>query len=231
MLAYKMKRRRSRRFMTRPRKRRRLGFRFRSRFRGSRMKVLMQSHRAVEKKNFDFSFTKTLDVNSSDVVHLTAIGQGTLPTERIGAKIALQSIAFRLSMKMTPTSTDTHDDVRVAIVFDRQQVSSTNPTTAMIWANGTDPLSFINTANFGRFGIIWTKLTQLTQPTLGSGAGNYARLYQGFIKFKKPVTIRYSGAAATAISKNGLYWAGMSNGVDTLGDAVFFTYRLRYTDA
>ncbi len=186
-----------------------------------------------ELKLHDQNLNSTFHAAGSSGIHFTNILQGLDNINRIGDKICVKSIAFRITMKQHILSTQTHDQVRCAFIVDRQQTAdAASLVMANVYVEEFNPLSFLSQNSFGRYGVLWTRTYFLSgsNPAVTNGQGNSGRLIKGILKFKKPLCIRYNGPNSNDIQKNGLHWVVQSTGQTGFQTAVDVKIRVRFFD-
>lgn len=217
------------RYMARKRKSYRGRARFgRRRFKRRRGRMRSRYRIFSEKKLHNENVTFLPGVDSATAHHMTGIAQGVDNINRIGDKIAVTSISWRISMKMDTGSSNSHDEVRLAWVVDRQQQAGASPAVSSIYENAFNPLGYLSPNSFGRFGILWSRTFLLTAKS--QNQGNSARIVRGTLKFKKPLEIRYHGPLIGNIQKNGLYFVVQSNAQAMFYTSIVTKMRIRFTD-
>jgi len=164
--------RRRRRF-TRFRRRRRGGFRGRSRFtRLSRAVRFINKRMTTEVKKFDVNVADATVDAGGVVFPITAIAQGDTSANREGNQIRIKYITC-LGTAAPGTVT-----LRLVLVQDTQMTPATAPTIAQIF-EGTDPRTLMNrqSATAGRFNIIWDRLFT-TYPGNATEPSSYSQVFR-----------------------------------------------------
>jgi hypothetical protein len=143
-----------RRRSTRFRRRRRGGFRGRSRFtRLARSVRFINKRLTTEVKKHDVNtLDATLDI-AGTVFNLSSIAQGDTSSTREGNQIRAKY------MNCMGTVTTSAYTVRLVVVQDLQMTPATPPTVAQIFESA-DPRTLMNrqSATAGRFNIVWDRL-------------------------------------------------------------------------
>lgn len=157
------------------------------------------------------------------------IAQGTSQTTRVGNKITPKMIVWRLrfynSLQNDPRA------ITMIVFRDRQQVGDSAPSPSDLISPATigttaAPHALLNTANVGRFKILFRRTWTLEDKDSGKSSVVSIRTLRS-----APVTIRFNGGNTTDIEGNGLYCLWISDG-DPAADAVLMTGEIRmwYTD-
>lgn len=97
--------------------------------------------------------------------------------------------------------------VRISLVMDTQQIADTAPGYSDIY-DGINIRDGVNDNTKNRFRILWSKAI-LLHPNI-TGVSVARKVYK-YKRFNKPIVVRYNGANATDIQRNGLYLCLLSN--------------------
>lgn len=147
------------------------------------------------------------DVTGSDAINntwhiypLTNIAMTSSYSTRTGNSILVKSLMRRIRVSRSSDAAST--TVRMVLLQDKQQISDTSPAAADVFEVPADIDTLLHRNNVGRFTILADKTVVLTADTPVYHAEKYRRIQQH---------VRYNGAAATDIQKNGLYFLIMSD--------------------
>lgn len=155
------------------------------------------------------------------------VGQGTSPTNRIGRKITLVSIAwrFRIGIINTLSPSETSDTFRVILYLDKQTNGAAPIVTDILTTN--DYQSFNNLVNKGRFRTLMDRTYNMNAAAGVDRFGDHAT-NDAFYK-KCNIPVEYDGVTGTLVELK-------SNNIGVLvltagGHCDFAsTLRIRYTD-
>lgn len=157
------------------------------------LKGLVNSERMYVDNSLNFFSAKT------NVVSCQQLVIGDLSGQRTGNSVLARSLYIRGYININPAVT-LSTRVSVVLVQDKQQVSDTYPTVTDVFTS-TDPEAQIKVGASnnvgGRFKILWRKNYTLIPgqyPTIN--IDKYFKLYSH---------IKYNGAAASDLQKNGYY--------------------------
>lgn len=134
------------------------------------------------------------------------IAQGDDEDERIGNVITATGFSYKGTLYNNGSATN-GTMVRIILFQDYQQVSDIEPDYDDVFQSNTID-SELNLTNKGRFKILWSSLFTIN---MGFSGQVVKRYIQKWIKFKRPIKIRYNGTAGTDIQKNGLYLTMISD--------------------
>ena len=211
----------------------------------------------VEKKYFDFTTethtntdgTWQLLGTSADATNYTiaSIPQGTTPSSRIGRKICIEKINFKVVASMdsienegidvTATYAKNHDEIRMALVLDKSWTGSTTEAALDELWNSDDIFTYRNLDNNTRFEVLWDK-TLVMQRTgfveQESGEGLRISFMQAqhpvvSASVKKEIELYYNNTtgASTELTCANLYFVSASR--NGLAKALAYG-RIRYFD-
>lgn len=160
----------------------------------SYLKGLVNSERFVHQRSL--SFTPS---DSGDIYPLSDIAQGDAQVNRTGNSILARSLMIRGDMTINASITQTV--VRIMIIQDKQQVGDQIPTVANILESSFISTQFAPHAplerdTLGRFKVLKSRVYTLSDQRPNSS-------FSFFINMRQH--IRYNGALASDIQKNGLY--------------------------
>lgn len=131
----------------------------------------------------------------SSITNITAIPQGDGNGQRTGNSILCRSIYIKGFLQIN-SSVSVNTRLTLVLVRDLQQISDNAPSITDIFTT-IQPETLVNTANAGRFKIMWRQTYNLIpnqRPVLN--ISKYIKTYQH---------VRYNGSAATDVQKNGMY--------------------------
>lgn len=168
----------------------------------------------------DFTLNDTPSSTGS-INHMSNIAQSDASTGRTGNSIFAKWLSVRYLVNVNASATVT--GLRIMIVMDRQQVGDTTPTIANVLDTAATNayLAFLNPDTKGRFSVLYDKIETLNITN--------QRAITRRVNIKLDKHIRFNGANATDIQKNGIYIIGLSNeATNTPGMAV--EARLAYHD-
>ncbi len=136
--------------------------------------------------------------------------ENTTPSGRIGRKIVVKSVAFRLHIVFPEAATPLHDLVRIIVLIDKQ-CNGAQPVVADILQTATTATSFYNLENSGRFEILFNKYFNMFAR---SGAGNSTagvntfgddeKFVKGYFKLNLPIQYNAATGAITEIRSNNI---------------------------
>lgn len=183
-----------------------------------------------DRDNDDVVISNTGDVSGS----LIGIPQGVGDKERIGRKIIIRSIDWRVSFELSTTGTTsgTTDQVRILLILDRQ-CNGAAPTVLDILET-TDYLSFYNLANSMRFTVLVDKTFVLNATAAGGdGVGNFdgavvGRSFKTHLKCAFPIEYDLVTGAIAGIRSNNLISMYISKSANAGLESKF---RFRYSDS
>lgn len=196
-----------------------------------------------EYKFIDTGIAGTIDSTTGVVVSLVASAQGNGISDRLGDSITIRSLGLRLfTQHPTATGAPISQAVRLMLVYDTGLTAAgTLPTIAggvgSITASN-NPASYKDIANNtgGRFRVIWDKYAYIKQIANGVAAGSTA--VNGFavtkyFRFRKPITVHFTGAGGGTWAKNSIFFVGYSNIANLASGAagVNGISRVRFTDS
>lgn len=170
-----------------------------------------------EMYKFDFAQTDT-PANTGLITHITGMAQGDTDSSRSGNSIYVRGLLLRYTSTINASATNTF--VRVMVVRDNQQVGDNVPTVANVLDSLT-VISPLNNETVGRFSVIYDKVHTLQ---VANNTAGYVKQY-----FKMNSHVRYNGAGASDIQKNGLYVLTLSSEA-TNTPSVAWQTRLFYRD-
>lgn len=164
---------------------------------------------------------------------LDGIAPGAGASQRIGMKIMIRSLEFRLRSYATP-ATGTDQLHRIVIFLDRQANAATPGATAALTAaavlSSASELGMRNLAQRHRFKILYDK-TKVLNATGEPFSDQFLKVY---MKFRRPIVVEYNaGTAGTIadIASNALYvmYYG-SNVAGATAGTISGILRIRYSD-
>lgn len=126
--------------------------------------------KAPERKHYDTVFNNSVTSGGIAVWPLLNLGQGTTKNQRIGADIKLKSLKFRLTI----TSADVYNDIRIMLVKMRYTTLPAADIVAEILADPTDSFhSFYNVSPDLKYSVLMDKRVQMAG-RLGNHSGGAA---------------------------------------------------------
>lgn len=185
-----------------------------------------------ELKIIDTEDVATGFLSAGAVTLLNGVAQGTDYTNRIGRKILLKSLLFRMSiLPSSGASATTGDVVRVLIVYDCQTNAAAPAVTDIITAASyNNPM---NLNNRDRFKIIADKFISMGASTYAAGAltdgSPTAKQFKIYKKFNMEEIFGNTGATVGSISTGGIFVLTISLGNQLTN--YDFSSRIRFTDA
>lgn len=210
------------------------------------MKMSARVRRALvpaEKKYVD---TESNFVGASGTVYAQCLSlseQGADATTRIGNKIMVDSIGFK--MEVIPNGKDDLSTaessaaiLRLVVVIDKQANGST-PAWGDIFVDNDNMTDWRNLEQTSRFRILYDKVhvmpLQLGDSATADSASAYGvwRMIRFNHKFKKPLLIQYDGTAspptAGQIRKNSIWLFSVCTNINDVPQE--YQARMRFTDA
>ncbi len=144
---------------------------------------------------------------------LTIIPQGDDQDEREGRKISVTGVATHIHAFLAAGTTEvSHDHLIICLVLDTQ-VNGATPTALDYVVANTNDLTFRNLSNSQRFKTLWRRDFDLNHTAAGGNGTAIETVSNAvnqtvFYKFKKPLTITYSGTAGSTAQteSNGLFF-------------------------
>lgn len=186
--------------------------------------------RRGELKYVDYTNTGTSFLDTGNIFLINGLQPGTGASQRIGKKVIMRSLLFRVSIAANvPGTIVFQGNVRVLIVYDKQ-TNATAPTVASILET-TSGVSPMNMDNRDRFVVLMNKTVPIDQ-----SGGHQSGQMKFYKKLFLPVIFN-NGAAGTVaditsgsvymvfISEQGLVAPSTNNPLGT-----WYT-RIRYDDA
>lgn len=151
--------------------------------------------------------------------------QGTAPTEHIGRRVQVTSIAYKWTGSLA-TTTAGASPLRMVLIYDRQPNAAAATTTTIF--NTNDIATFTNLANSSRFTILADEFVE----AVGTG-GPGAWAIKGYRKLNLQTEFNETNGGTIADITTGSYLAAFwQNGnLITASPTNLFSCRLRYTDA
>jgi len=194
---------------------------FRGRRRGRRTaySVAKRALRAVRSVRPELQYLYTNEGSSLTpgtaglTYHTTALAQGSGDSERKAAMIMAKSL--QLNLAMVKNASATTDFVRVVIYQDKQQIADTSSGPSFTY------LSPITPTDKMRYRILYDRMFALSDSTVS----RHLKIVKRINAF-----VRYNGANATDIQKNGVYVPIVSQDNTDKADCEL-NWRLTYTDA
>lgn len=168
----------------------------------------------TETKAINNSSSVTVNDTTGQVLHMTAIAEGTASNQRSGRFIRSRYITSRLHLKMHASATQTL--VRVVIIISSDENA---PTTSSFFTS-QNALSTINLLYSDRYRIIYDNLVNLDtyNPTAALNI------------FRKPrQRIKFNGTASTDY-ENGQMWMLLLSNEATNTPTVAYYNRFSYND-
>lgn len=141
--------------------------------------------------------TTTTPNGTATVLHITAIDQGDLDSNRTGFSILAKNLFIKFFVGRNPSATSTI--LRLVVVQDKQQIGDTSPGYSDVFTS-TSTLSQYNNATSGRFTILHDRTIVLDAVSNSTMYYTYKHSFAG-----KSNHIRFNGAAGSDIQKNGIY--------------------------
>ena len=173
----------------------------------------------VNSERFKHDVTGTFSVNNAwSVTPLNQIPQGDGKESRTGNSVLQKSLMRRI--RVTKHTSATHTVFRYLIVLDRQQVADSNPSGANVFELNNNIDSLLSRDTCGRFKIMVDRTITLNEDRPIYHVEKYHRLHSH---------VRFNGAAATDIQKNGIYFLIMSDQA-TYTPTFDYYFRLSYHD-
>lgn len=148
-----------------------------------------------------------LNAGTLSIAWVNGTVQGTGTTQRIGNKIRMTMVQYRLSVAATATElsaanyANATDNVRVALVYDKQS-NGANPTVSQIWTTAAgvfDPFASRNLDYIDRYAVLADDVINLN--AIRSGA----ELVERYLKVDLPVRYDASAGAVTDVETGGLF--------------------------
>lgn len=180
----------------------------------------------VEKKNFDFISTVTVVAAQTTAV-ITSIfipDQGTSPTDHVGRRVNVKSLAWKWQGSMAATSAGA-SPLRMVILFDKQPNAALATATTMF--NQDNISTFTQLANSQRFIVLADKII----PSVGTG-GPQGWSRKGFIKLNLQTEFNEANGGTVADITTGNYivvfW--QNGNIITASPTNVFTSRFRFSD-
>lgn len=158
------------------------------------------------------------------------MSQGNTSITRIGNRVLMKSMWFRGCYKVPTQSSQSSDQVMMALVLDRQ-CNGAFPAYGDVFGS-SNWLSFPLTNNEKRFKILYSNLFSMNA-NLITGVPNFEcspYICEFYKKFKKPIEIRYNANNGTVADINGncLFWTAISkHGLAVIEDGA---WRIRFID-
>jgi len=172
-------------------------------------------------------------VNTAGTMNLlNGIAPGTSASQRVGMRVAIQSLELRLSLTMVADCPSQFN--RYLVILDRQPNSAAPAALTAFLTPGTY-MGCRNLENRKRFKTLLDKCY-----VLGGTAANFAtepnKVYEHiYLKYKKPIIEEFnSGVAGTVadIATNSIYFVSVGDVAAGATDSDFsLLCRMRYTDA
>lgn len=178
-----------------------------------------------EKKILDTAVAKVLVSGVAQYQSCVLCQQGTSKTTRIGNKICLQSVAWRMTASYGATET-LGLKIRFMLVLDRRPEGQQATSTEVLEA--TTSYSLYNTAenNYGRFQILCDKVLCMHAANTGQ-----FRFFKGFHNLRgQKVMYDANVGDITDVQRNNLFVLVFSEDNDQ-NASVFGQVRVRFTDA
>lgn len=162
---------------------------------------------------------------------LNGMVMGTTASTRIGMRISITSIEYRIKL-FTTAATGIEQNIRGLLVLDRQPngVAPVAITEILEAANIASPR---NLANRKRYKIIKDFFYNMGATSVATGATT-SRVVKKYIKFLKPIRTDYNlgnAGSIADISTNALYWINYGDagpGNTDVGSSAYV--RIRFTD-
>ena len=150
---------------------------------------------------------------AGDGVALSALAQGDGIQDRSGNSVLAKKVYIRASLQLHASAT--RSAFRVAIVRDEQQVGDSTPPYEQCFSPGGGVLSALNSANIGRFSILYDRTYVVDSDTPLK-----------MVEVTVPLNhhLRFNGGASTDIQKGGVYMLVCSSEAT---NCPTFTYRAR----
>jgi len=196
---------------------------------------LVPSYQGYQPRSFSRGEWKYLDTTISvaadttgNMTLLNGMVPGNSASQRVGMKIDIRSIEYRLVARATAT-TGLDQGHRLLFLLDRQ-CNGVAPAALTDFLTVGNYQGMRNLAQRKRFKVLKDYYLALN----ASGeAGSHRNIYK-YMKFRRPITTEYNaGTAGTIadISTNSLYFISIGNNVagTTAGQVVGYV-RIRYTD-
>lgn len=183
--------------------------------------VIKVIKRQAEKMNIDTGENNVESVNTGTVTHCTAIAQGDADPGRTGNQIEVTSVYVRVKVYHSGAAPAAAQFIRFALVVDRQQVADSPPTVANIW-NGAAMIQPLQDQSLGRYQILLDEVIPITVESPG--------FFKKYIDFKKPIKVRFNGAASSDIQKNGFYFVHFSESATPDAPKLSWFVRTKATD-
>lgn len=171
------------------------------------------------KLDFDLGSLFSAITTTGQVIHLSAIPIGDGESERTGNSIYLRSINCH-AMVYVNSAGSTGQTVRLSLICDKQQRSDTTPSYGDIYSAQT-PFSHLNIGHVGKYSVMWSRTFTLSQETLESKNVSFNKALR--------LHIRFNGAAASDIQKNGIYMTAVSTSA-TNAPTIQGSVRMSYHD-
>lgn len=182
----------------------------------------MKSNQEKNHEDFNVVFPD-IDV-AGDVLDVTAIAQGDANDQRVGLKMQAKNLGVRLIASGIVNALDSVI-YRILVVQDRRQEPGVTPTVGDV-LEFLSVQSFLNISNLGRFNVLYDKNFYLAE--IASDHNQFQRMHKINIRLNTP--IRYIGALATDIAKNGIYLMAITNDADPGTLNLDGVARLSWTD-
>lgn len=160
----------------------------------------------LERKKISQGTSAAITNTGTIKYNLTNIAQGDDVNERIGNSITATGFSYKGTFYNNASATN-GTMIRIILVQDLQQIADTEPSYSDVFASNTID-SEMNSANTGRFRVLWSQLFTINMAFSGQVVKKYIKKW---IKFKTPIKVRYNGTAGTDIQKNGLFLTMISD--------------------
>lgn len=184
----------------------------------------------AEKKHRTFHYTLPAEVDWVGRTHPCCdIAQGVGTQQRVGNKIL--PVYLTWTMEAQNIAQNEPHMLRMMIYRDTQQVGDNTPGVTEVLDNAnlltvSAPFSLLNTANAGRFRILYNRMFRLED----RDSGEATKHLKGTLKLR-PNVVQYNGSTAGDIERNGLYILWITNAnPDDNAVTINGSIRLWYTD-
>lgn len=176
----------------------------------------------VEKKVATATVSINLAAGVAQYITLAAMPQGTTGATRIGDKITIETLAWKLRLAVADTET-LGASLRVVIVYDRKPLGAAATWQQVFHLNDINALMNMDNQYRGRFQVLYDQMFGLNV------AGEQMKFTKGFLKANKKVL--YNGNAGTVadIQYGHLFMMAMSQSNDQNANISGYM-RIRYSD-
>lgn len=183
----------------------------------------------VEKKNIDRN--GTTDASATESVNLlNGCVQGVTDSTRVGRRVLMKSVQVRARISRESASSSTIQQVRLAIVYDRQSNGAAPVFGTDVYSGGVSNVTMLrNLANGGRFQVLADEVLTVGATSTDLQTG----FWEKYIRLNHPVYYNaVNGGTVADIQTGGLFFCYIGNTAAGSDDVdVLWESRVRYTDS